>query len=105
MVTITGNWLCGEQFSIADINVAVLLERLWELGFENRFWANGKRPSIENYFERIKQRDSFKKTIPNLPFHLKMIINSQPPLYIGAAACTSLGIILGVVYFFKKLLH
>lgn len=99
-----GNWLCCENFSIADISLAILLQRLWELGFEDRFWANGKRPSIENYYERVKQRDSFKRTIPNLPVHLKMIVMSQPPVYVGAASAATVGAVLAVVYIFKKII-
>ncbi|CAB3251651.1 unnamed protein product [Arctia plantaginis] len=100
-----GNWLCCEHFSIADINLAVLLQRLWELGFEGRFWAEGKRPLIENYYERVKQRDSFKRTIPNLPVHLKMVVMSQPPAYLGAAGAASVGAVLAVMYIFKKILY
>lgn len=97
--------MCCEHFSIADINLAVLLQRLWELGFEDRFWAEGKRPLIENYYERVKQRDSFKRTIPNLPVHLKMIVMSQPPAYLGAAGAASVGAVLAVLYIFKKILY
>ncbi|XP_045450744.1 ganglioside-induced differentiation-associated protein 1 [Melitaea cinxia] len=99
------NWLCSEKFTIADINLAVLLQRLWELGLEERFWANGKRPNIENYFSRVKLRESFKKTIPNLPVHLKMIITSQPPLYVGAAGAVSIGFVFTLAYIFKKLIR
>lgn len=101
----SGNWLCCENFSVADVSLAILLERLWELGFENRFWAGGKRPLLENYFERVKQRESFKKTIPNFPVHLKMIIMSQPPAYIGAAGAVSISVVLAFVYILKKLIH
>ncbi|KAM3966146.1 LOW QUALITY PROTEIN: ganglioside induced differentiation associated protein 1 [Aphomia sociella] len=97
------NWLCCENFSIADVNLAVLLQRLWELGLEGRFWTGGKRPHIENYFNRVKQRDSFKQTIPNLPFHIKMIISSQPPAYLGVAGAASIGVVAAFVYIIKKL--
>ncbi|XP_049874421.1 ganglioside-induced differentiation-associated protein 1 [Pectinophora gossypiella] len=100
-----GNWLCCENFSIADINLAVLLQRLWELGFEDRYWAKGKRPLLENYYERVKQRESFKKAIPNLPFHIKMIIMSQPPAYVGAAGVVSVGVVVTVFYILKKLIR
>ncbi|KAJ0178274.1 hypothetical protein K1T71_006097 [Dendrolimus kikuchii] len=100
-----GNWLCCEHFSIADINLAVLLQRLWELGLEGRYWENGKRPLIENYYNRVKQRESFKQTIPSLPFHIKMIMMSQPPAYVGAAGVASLAAVLGVLYIFKKIIY
>lgn len=77
---------------------------MWELGLEGRFWTGGKRPLLENYFSRVKLRDSFKRTIPNLPFHLKMIIMSQPPSYIGAAGVASIGAVAVLVYAFKRLI-
>ncbi|XP_045496095.1 ganglioside-induced differentiation-associated protein 1 [Colias croceus] len=100
-----GNWLCCEQFSIADISLGVLLQRLWELGLEERFWSGGKRPHIENYYNRIKERESFKKTIPSLPMHMKMIITSQPPAYVGAAGAVSVGVVIALAYIFKKIIH
>ncbi|XP_059053915.1 ganglioside-induced differentiation-associated protein 1 [Achroia grisella] len=98
-----GNWLCCEKFSIADVNLAILLQRLWELGLEDRFWTGGKRPHITNYFYRVKQRDSFKQTIPNLLFHIKMIISSQPPAYLGAAGAASIGVVAAFVYIIRKI--
>ncbi|XP_013190795.1 ganglioside-induced differentiation-associated protein 1 [Amyelois transitella] len=100
-----GNWLCCENFSIADINLAVLLQRLWELGLENRYWAGGKRPLLEKYFNRVKHRESFKQTIPNLSVHIKMIILAQPPAYLGAAGAASIGIVFAVYYIIRKLVH
>ncbi|CAH0584310.1 unnamed protein product [Chrysodeixis includens] len=100
-----GNWLCCENFSIADINLAILLQRLWELGYEGRYWAEGKRPLLEHYYERVKQRESFKKTMPNLPVHLKMIVMSQPPAYLGAAAAASIGVVVAVAYIVKSIIH
>ncbi|KAI8426268.1 hypothetical protein MSG28_005156, partial [Choristoneura fumiferana] len=94
------NWLCCENFSIADVDLAILLHRLWELGLEGRFWAGGKRPLIENYYNRVQQRDSFKKTVPNLPLHVKMIVTSQPPAYVGAAGAASLGVVIAILYKF-----
>ncbi|KAL0822513.1 hypothetical protein ABMA28_004564 [Loxostege sticticalis] len=98
-----GNWLCCETFTIADINLAILLQRLWELGLEGRYWAGGKRPLLAKYYDRVKQRDSFKRTIPNLPFHIKMIIMSQPPTYVGAAGAASIGVVACLFFIFKKL--
>ncbi|XP_068618420.1 ganglioside-induced differentiation-associated protein 1 [Battus philenor] len=98
------SWLCCENFSIADINLAMILQRLWELGFEERFWTNGKRPHIENYFNRIKLRESFIKTVPNIAIYLKMIVSSQPPAYIGAAGLVSVGIVVTLAYLLKKII-
>nr|XP_045625245.1 ganglioside-induced differentiation-associated protein 1-like [Procambarus clarkii] len=54
-------WLCGELFSIADIDLAILLNRLNCLGYERRFWAEEKRPLLEAYWYKIQKRDSFKR--------------------------------------------
>ncbi|KAL4707665.1 hypothetical protein ACJJTC_014846 [Scirpophaga incertulas] len=97
-----GNWLCCETFTIADINLAILLQRLWELGLENRFWANGKRPLLEKYYKCVKQRNSFKQTIPSLPFHIKMIFLSQPVRYVGAAGAVTVGVV-ALIYILKKI--
>ncbi|XP_037973882.2 ganglioside-induced differentiation-associated protein 1 isoform X1 [Plutella xylostella] len=100
-----GNWLCCDKFTIADINLAVLLQRLWELGLEDRFWTNGKRSYTESYFQRVQQRESFKKTIPTLPDHIKMIITSQPPAYVGAAGAATFGIVIAILCVLKKIIH
>ncbi|KAG0727302.1 Ganglioside-induced differentiation-associated protein 1 [Chionoecetes opilio] len=57
-----GWWLCGEVFSMADIELSILLNRLYLLGHEKRFWAEGKRPHLQAYWERIQQRASFKRS-------------------------------------------
>ncbi|KAG7165070.1 Ganglioside-induced differentiation-associated protein 1-like [Homarus americanus] len=54
-------WLCGELFSIADIDLAILLNRINQLGCEQRFWAGGKRPFLEAYWNKMQKRDSFKR--------------------------------------------
>lgn len=101
---LTEHWLCCEYFTIADINLAILLQRLWELGLEEKFWTGGKRPHIESYFNRVKLRDSFGKTIPNLAVILKMIVTSQPPAYVGAAGIVSVGVVVALAYMLKKLI-
>lgn len=52
--------MCGSLFSIADVDLAILLNRLNQLGYERRFWSEGKRPALQAYWERIQKRDSFK---------------------------------------------
>lgn len=72
---------------------------------DERFWGKGKRPYIENYYRRVAQRDSFKKTIPNVNDHIKMIITSQPPAYVGAACAATLGVVVTIFYVLKKIIH
>lgn len=55
-------WLCTENFTIADISLAVLLNRLLLLGLWNRYFGEGKRPNISTYFKKLQQKDCHKKT-------------------------------------------
>ncbi|KAL1129075.1 hypothetical protein AAG570_013607 [Ranatra chinensis] len=70
----TENWLVYDKFTVADIALTILLERLNNLGLEERFWANGKKPYLAKYFARVRQRESYKRTMPGLMFHIKTLI-------------------------------
>lgn len=99
-------WLCSNRFTVADIALTILLERLNQLGYENRFWREGRKPNLEKYYARVKQRESYKKTIPNLFFHVKMFIFTyQKPLIvgIGIGLVTTIAIIVGSLYLTNKL--
>lgn len=90
---------------MADIALTILLERLNQLGYESRFWKDGKRPNIEKYYARVKQRDSYKKTIPTTLFHVKMfLITYQKPLIIGLGigVAAAIAIIIGGIYLSTK---
>jgi len=58
-------WLTGDELSVADISLGLLLHRLYQLGFENHFWAFGKLPQVEAYFLRFRQRESFHRLQPS----------------------------------------
>lgn len=89
---------------MADIALTVLLERLNELGLESRFWTQGKRPFIEKYFERVKNRESFKKTVPTFYVHVKILLFSSSPAYIGLGVVTALAVVAGGLFVVKKFL-
>jgi len=55
-----GPWLLGEQFTLADVIVCPLIDRMQDLGF-NQIW-NPEFPRVQDWYERFQQRDSFKKT-------------------------------------------
>lgn len=84
--------------------LTILLERLNQLGLEHRFWTGEKqRPNIEKYYQRVKERDSYKKTIPNKFFLIKTLIISQTPLIVGVSvAAAAIALIVGGVIIFKK---
>lgn len=97
-------WLCSSQFTIADVSLTILLERLNQLGFEKRFWLNNKRPHVEKYYQRVKQRSSYKKTIPSTFKHLQMLMLHQKPLFIGIGLLTAVSIVIGGYFLIKRIL-
>lgn len=52
-----GPWLVGEQFSLADIIVAPLIDRMEDLGFSH-IWED-EFPLVKDWFLRIKARPSY----------------------------------------------
>ena len=54
-------WLCGETFSLADIEWGVVLCRFEGLGLRDRLW--GSRPRVRDYVTKLFARPSFKKAI------------------------------------------
>ncbi|XP_034111016.1 ganglioside-induced differentiation-associated protein 1 isoform X1 [Drosophila albomicans] len=81
-------WLIGDDFTLADVGFGILLQRLFQLGFENYYWAHGKLPRVERYFMRFRQRASYLKLIPNSNFEiLKEMWSMTPTNYkVGATA-------------------
>jgi len=55
-----GPWLMGEQFTLADIIVAPLIDRMADLGMED-IWAD-KYPRVTDWYARIQARPSFQET-------------------------------------------
>ena len=78
------DWLASDNFSLADISWSVILHRLEECGWKGLLFE--KKPFINAYYEKIKQRDSFIKGIvdqnnPNLQKgikELKYAIQNNP---------------------------
>ena len=52
-------WLAGDTFSLADIGLTPYINRLDMLGMSG-LWDQGRRPHVENWFNRIKERSAFK---------------------------------------------
>lgn len=76
-----GSWLCCERFTIADISLTVLLDRLYYTGLDSRYWIN-KRPHIAQYYSEAKARKSYKATMPTFLYHTKtFIFNNFLPYY------------------------
>ncbi|GLV34856.1 Gdap1 [Carabus blaptoides fortunei] len=94
-------WLCSDRFTVADIALTILLDRLNNIGLDTRFWAKGKRPHIERYYEKVKKRDSYKQTIPSKMFFFKMIFG-QSPVFVGFSVVALLSLMIGGVFVVKK---
>ncbi|XP_037069212.1 ganglioside-induced differentiation-associated protein 1-like [Pollicipes pollicipes] len=99
LVTHTGEraswWLCGASFSLADVDLCVLLNRIWMLGLEERLFTR-TRPHLATYFRRARQRTAFQKTTA-MPFKIRALllaerVGSYLPLVLG------LGAILAAAY-------
>ncbi|XP_034483353.1 ganglioside-induced differentiation-associated protein 1 isoform X1 [Drosophila innubila] len=72
-------WLTGEQFTVADVSLCLLLQRLHQLGFENYYWTNDKLPRVEQYFQRCRLRGSYVKLMPSSNFDILREMWSMTP--------------------------
>jgi glutathione S-transferase len=63
LTTTEGPWLLGETYSLADVSWIVLFERLRETDYDHVFWGNGKRPLLEAYWQRLRERPSYVRAI------------------------------------------
>lgn len=69
-------WLCCNEFTIADLSLVMLLSRLYHLGLESFFWTRD-RPLIEGYFERARERHAYRRLMATVAAKTAM---AQQPL-------------------------
>lgn len=97
-------WLCGEKFTIADISLCVLLNRLNVLGLLDKFFKDHDFKHLQDYYKRAQQRDSFKRTMNQSSSIIKsfssMDIKDQFLVTIG-----SIAVIAGAVGIATFLIH
>lgn len=55
-----GPWLLGERYTLADIIVAPLIDRMADLGY-SEIW-DGAFPRVTEWYERMRQRPAFQET-------------------------------------------
>jgi glutathione S-transferase len=55
-----GPWLVGEQYTLADIIVAPLIDRMADLGYAD-IWEE-KFPRVTDWYERVQARPAFQAT-------------------------------------------
>lgn len=95
-------WLCSERFTVADVSLTILLDRLYRVGLDEWFWGNNKKPALARYYKRVQQRDSYKKTIPSNMVHMKTFFEMQSGFVIGTVIFTALAVVIGGFILLKK---
>lgn len=58
-----GPWIVGEMFTLADVSWLVIFERLKQVDGLHLFLGDGKRPGCTAYWERLKNRPSYREAI------------------------------------------
>ncbi len=53
-----GPWICGRQFTLADVGMMVIFDRLREGDWLDLFITD--RPLLHDYWQALRQRDSFR---------------------------------------------
>ncbi|XP_028650598.1 ganglioside-induced differentiation-associated protein 1-like 1 [Erpetoichthys calabaricus] len=98
-------WLCGPEFTIADISLGATLHRLKFLGLSKKYWEDGSRPNLQSFFERVQKRHAFRKVLGDihttllsavLPNAFRMV-KRKPPSFFGASFL--MGSLGGMGYF------
>ena len=65
-----GDWLVGDQFSIADVSLTPYVNRLAMMSMTG-MWEGGRLPHVEKWFNRIKAMPNFTTSfIDWVPDHL-----------------------------------
>ncbi|XP_055911757.1 ganglioside-induced differentiation-associated protein 1 [Eupeodes corollae] len=92
------DWLLSSEFYSVDVSFGLLLHRLWNLGFEDYFWENGKLPKTSQYFSRFQKRQVFKKLMPsNVGVLTNMWLNTPTHYKLGAGAI-GMAIVAAIVH-------
>ncbi|KAI5096026.1 ganglioside-induced differentiation-associated protein 1-like 1 [Silurus meridionalis] len=98
-------WLCGPDFTVADICLGATLHRLKFLGLSKKYWEDGSRPNLQSFFERVQKRYAFRKVLGDihttllsavLPNAFRMV-KKKPPSFFGASFL--MGSLGGMGYF------
>lgn len=63
LATAGGPWILGESFTLADVSWLVVFERLVQADCLHVFIGGGLRPSCAAYWERLRERPSYREAI------------------------------------------
>ncbi|KAA8591460.1 hypothetical protein FQN60_002403 [Etheostoma spectabile] len=98
-------WLCGPEFTLADVCLGALLHRLKFLGLSKKYWEDGSRPNLQSFFLRVQKRYAFRRVLGDihttllsavLPNAFRMV-KKKPPSFFGASFL--MGSLGGMGYF------
>ncbi|XP_041376985.1 ganglioside-induced differentiation-associated protein 1-like [Gigantopelta aegis] len=94
------SWLCGPEFSAADISLAVLLGRISYMGLETTFFPHERRPNVQAYWKRVLQHKNCSEVIGSYQDYALKDYNKNSniilPVAGGVAVC---GLAIGVATF------
>ena len=79
----SGPWICGDDYSLADISVAPLLDRVEHLDRSRLYDA---LPLVAGWYQRMKERPAFMKATPPLEFRMWGPVKPIPAQQVDAAA-------------------
>ncbi|XP_014271167.1 ganglioside-induced differentiation-associated protein 1 isoform X2 [Halyomorpha halys] len=92
------SWLVSREFTVADVGLTMLLDRLNLVGLAHRYWEAGVRPQVTDYFKRAQLRESYKKTVPGVMFHIKALVGFKVLAGLGTL-CAAVG---GGIYWWRR---
>ncbi|XP_021365862.1 ganglioside-induced differentiation-associated protein 1-like [Mizuhopecten yessoensis] len=94
---VTDSWLVGSRFTMADINLAILLDRLTLLGLEERYFSPSKRPLIQDFYVRMGKRKSVQRVRQKFQSTMRIMVGrtlkKAIPVVVGLV-----GVAVGVFY-------
>ncbi|XP_059170202.1 ganglioside-induced differentiation-associated protein 1-like [Physella acuta] len=97
------HWLCGPNFTAADITLCILLGRLINVGLIQRFLIAEKRPALIEYWNQAQQRGTIQKVVLGakkglMVYLAKKAITKVATGAVVAGGVVALGIFLGQKY-------
>ncbi|TWW57171.1 Ganglioside-induced differentiation-associated protein 1-like 1 [Takifugu flavidus] len=98
-------WLCGPEFTLADVCLGALLHRLKFLGLSRKYWEDGSRANLQSFFTRVQKRYAFRKVLGDIHTTLLSavlpnafrLVKKKPPSFFGASFL--MGSLGGMGYF------
>ncbi|XP_033754476.1 ganglioside-induced differentiation-associated protein 1-like [Pecten maximus] len=94
---VTDSWLVGPRFTMADINLVILLDRLNFLGMEERYFTPSKRPLTYDFYVRIGKRKSVQQLREKFQSVSKIMLDRMLKKSIPAVVGV-LGVVAGIFY-------